>query len=120
MADEVWERLRAAQEIGDHAPELGGQGRGSNLRPPLFRRIRGVAVCGWMWPEGPASCNNYGWLSPDVAWRLLALAPRLAPLNRPESAESCGLARRAAARHAVAPGPAVFRPGSPGSVTDHG
>jgi len=29
-----------------------------------------------------SSCGNHGWLSPDVAWRLRALAPRLAPPSR--------------------------------------
>jgi hypothetical protein len=48
----------------------------------IFRRIQSVAACGWMWPDGPSSCNNYGWLSPGVAWRLPTLAPRLAPRNR--------------------------------------
>jgi hypothetical protein len=34
---------------------------------PLFRRIRGVAGRGWVWPDGPSTCGNYGWLSPDAA-----------------------------------------------------
>src|SRR5215469_10423926 len=34
---------------------------------PLFRRIRSVAARCWVWPDGPSSCTNHGWLSPDVA-----------------------------------------------------
>ena len=37
------------------------------LRPSLFRRIRSVAARCWVWPDGPSSCTNHGWLSPDVA-----------------------------------------------------
>jgi hypothetical protein len=44
-----------------------GQGRGRTAGLPLFRRIPGVAACGWMWPGGRSSCGNHGSLSPDVA-----------------------------------------------------
>jgi len=59
-----------------------GQGRGRTADLPLFRRMRHVAARGWAWPDGQSSCANHGSLSPDLAWRLPALAPHLAPRNR--------------------------------------
>jgi len=40
-------RQRANELTTQQNPD---QGRGSNHRPSLFRRIRTVAGCGWVWP----------------------------------------------------------------------
>jgi hypothetical protein len=58
---------------------------GLNVERPIFRRIRRVAACGWMWPDGRSSWGNRGWLSPDVPQRLSTLAPRLAPQPRDQA-----------------------------------
>jgi hypothetical protein len=55
------------------------------FEPPTFRFSGAstaslhVAGCG---PIGDLAAETMGWLSPDVAWHLRALAPRLAPQSR--------------------------------------
>jgi hypothetical protein len=65
-----------------HPPHQGLTTRHVVVSLLLFRRIRSVAACCWMWPDRRSSCGNPGWSSPSVAWRL----PVLAPQNRRRAA----------------------------------
>jgi hypothetical protein len=88
---------------------------GANCRHPIFRRIRRVAARGWVWLHGPASCKNYGSLSPDMAWRLSTLAPRLAP-HWAARRQGWPLSRTAGECHACRAGGTAPRPGPASSA----
>jgi hypothetical protein len=64
------------------AGESGGQGRGRTADLPLSGAFPAWPHVAGRGPDGQSSCGNHGSLSPDVAWRLPALAPRLAPQSR--------------------------------------